>query len=481
MYTALGGKPPASVDQVPKPLRGIYNTWKNMDDMHNKIDHIHEDSSITPEEKLKRLQNETNQFNEAGYNELDPSGSGSKTETGNGSGGIIGIISRLPEAWNQNNAASSHQAPAENPEPSEYSTPEKWIDWLTEKYRQTKNEKKTAEEELKAREGETQAMEDEEARAQEDLAHAEENLHYREEDLRKVNALTDQDLVKPEQEKLTKEWNEEREKIKNSNLPESEKKAKIAELAEAHLKKMNRLWTPEEKKKRQEILDQKKREAKARRVQAEKELQAAQEKAKQVKAKRAAWEEAKEAAKKKIAESDAKLQKIRQDSEKYFQELAENGRRQRREEEVRAAAGNAEYKNPEQIRKEEDRRTWDVYQALGLDQYQAATIPNGPVEPVNPVDEGFKNAVQTFLEDKGGGPVPTDTIDVLHGTYQAVSQFFDPNNAGGGRRIMNFLLSKGYSAQEATEMLGKLREMHQKLGNKLKPADLLELEETPGK
>ena len=78
--------------------------------------------------------------------------------------------------------------------------------------------------------------------------------------------VTIEDLVKPEQEKLNQEWDKEREKIKNSKLPKSETEAKITELAETYLKKINQLRTPEEKKKRQGILDQKKREAEADRA-----------------------------------------------------------------------------------------------------------------------------------------------------------------------------------------------------------------------
>lgn len=486
MYTTFGGAPPDSADQVPKNLRVLYNAWKNMNDMSKRIKDVYFDPKMKPEEKLKRLRDEKNKF-DAGYSKVDFSGSGSNTKEQQGhEGGIIGRLSELERPFEQKNQASpSPQAADENPKPPEvYSSPEEWVGWLAQKYRETDHEKRTAADELKAKENEAEAMDDEEERAQEGMARAEEILHNREEALRKTSALTVEDLVKPEQKKLNREWEEERGKIKNSKLSKSEKEAKIAELAETYLKKITQLRTPEAKKKNQGILDQKKREAEADRAQAEKEVQAAQEKVKQVKAKRTAWEEAKEAAKKKISESDAKLKKISQDFDKQFAELIERGRLQRKEEQIRAAAGDEEYKDDATLKLERRQKAWKAIEALGLDRHRAATIPNTPdtPAPADPLTEGLKSAGEALLEELGGGPIPIDTIEAVRGIYEDFTQKYNPNTIAGTQHIYDYLDSKGYREPEYSQMYKEIVLLHRELGDRLKkPIDLIEAEETPRK
>ena len=348
--------------------------------------------------------------------------------------------------------------------PAELTHPVERLDWLRERFGEAEEEKRQAEADLKSKESETEGVLKEQAGADEKLTHAQQVLQEEQAKADQAARAKDADLVKEDLQQLKKWHDEEYGKIKNSKLSKKEKEQKFAALGEEYLRRSNELTGPEAVKKRKPILEQKVKEVEAARGQAVKGVGTAQEKVKQAGEKRKALDAEIEARKKKAADAD---QEIKRHDEAFRKQLAEvdeywEQEHAREEREVRTAEERDEAKK---VRAEMKQKTWENYQKLGLDQYRPATLDSGP-ETETASEKVVKETLQNLAEEVGGGPVPTDSVDVLYESYRAISQLYNPQSAGGALRIINKLQDMGYTHEEAWTEYQQILDLHREIQHK---------------
>lgn len=86
-------------------------------------------------------------------------------------------------------------------------------------------------------------------------------------------------------------------------------------------------------------------------------------------------------------------------------------------------------------------------------------------------EEGIEAAISTAAEDVTKTPVPTKVLEVGLETYKLMSKLHDPETVGGKLIILKKLGEKGYTGDEASNMVEKLEELHKKIKNKLQAQD----------